>query len=85
MRARGWILTRSGERSVVPEPFIDKEEIFWPLKMPQVKPGQHYPMMDQEPYRRHLLEGHNIFLYIPVEMYLKDVPKDIIEEILGEI
>lgn len=85
MRARGWILTRSGERFVVPEPVLNDEEIFWPLEMPLVKPGQPYPMIrSEDAYRRHQLEGYNVIIYLPIEMDLEDLPKETIEEILGE-
>ena len=85
MRARGWILTRSGEIRVVPEPQLKNEKIDWKPLLSKVPPGEEYPLMDQEPYRRHLIEEHDVFLYLPVEMELEAVPEETIEEILGEI
>jgi len=83
-RPRGWLLTKDGDLASISEPQLKDETIYWPLDLKEVPPGAEYPMDTADKYVRHKIEEHNVFLYLPPEASLEDVPGEIMDRILSD-
>lgn len=84
MPPRGWIWLKSGERHEVPEHLLDKETIFWPFGLAEVRPGRPTPMMS-EPYRRHALVPGEAYIYTAEGVNPRTIPEATIQELLGPL